>query len=113
MGEMTVDEAWEAAGLPSPDSWAGISDDERRYREGVLLDIARRVAEEGLDVPIPGDYRGKQFMPFAALKGYGDVISDAEDASAVAAKPALDTVEVMPFAHCCNGAAMRACNGIR
>lgn len=82
MAKMSVEEAWDAAQLPSSDCWAGISDDERRYREGVLLDIARRVSEEGLNIPIPGDYRGKQFMPFAAMKGYEDVVSSAEGEAA-------------------------------
>lgn len=61
--------AIQAAGIPSPDIWAGISADERAYRKRVLDDIARRVAEEGVHTAVPSDDRGRQFMPFAALKG--------------------------------------------
>ena len=67
-----------AAGIPSPDIWAGISADERAYRSRVLDDIARRVAEEGIHTAIPGDDRGRQFMPFAALKGYDDIVRDSQ-----------------------------------
>lgn len=49
--------AIQAAGIPSPDIWAGISADERAYRKRVLDDIARRVAEEGVHTAAPGDDR--------------------------------------------------------
>ena len=68
-----------AAGIPSPDIWAGISADERAYRERVLNDIARRVAEEGIHAAVPGDDRGRQFIPFAALKGYDDIVRDSQE----------------------------------
>lgn len=71
--------AIQAAGIPSPDIWAGISADERAYRERVLNDIARRVAEEGIHAAVPGDDRGRQFMPFAALKGYDDIVRDSQE----------------------------------
>ena len=67
--------AIQAAGIPSPDIWAGIS----AYRKRVLDDIARRVAEEGIHTAIPGDDRGRQFMPFAALKGYDDIVRDSQE----------------------------------
>lgn len=68
-----------AAGIPSPDIWAGISTDERAYRKRVLDDIARRVAEEGVHTAVPGDDRGRQFMPFAALKGYDEIVRDSQE----------------------------------
>ena len=68
-----------AAGIPSPDIWAGISADERAYRSRVLNEIARRVAEEGVHTAIPSDDRGRQFMPFAALKGYDDIVRDSQE----------------------------------
>lgn len=71
--------AGQAAGIPSPDIWAGISADERAYRKRVLDDIARRVAEEGVHTAVPGDDRGRQFMPFAALKGYDDIVRDSQE----------------------------------
>ena len=71
--------ALQAAGIPSPDIWADISADERAYRKRVLDDIARRVAEEGVHTAVPGDDRGRQFMPFAALKGYDDIVRDSQE----------------------------------
>lgn len=71
--------AIQAAGIPSPDIWSGISADERAYRKRVLDDIARRVAEEGVHTAVPGDDRGRQFMPFAALKGYDDIVRDSQE----------------------------------
>ena len=68
-----------AAGIPSPDIWAGISAYERSYRKRVLDDIARRVAEEGVHTAVPSDDRGRQFMPFAALKGYDDIVRDSQE----------------------------------
>ena len=68
-----------AAGIPSPDIWAGISADERAYRKRILNDIARRVAEEGVHTAVPDDDRGRQFMPFAALKGYNDIVRDSQE----------------------------------
>lgn len=71
--------AIQAAGIPSPDIWAGISADERAYRKRVLNDITRRVAEEGVHTAVPSDDRGRQFMPFAALKGYDDIVRDSQE----------------------------------
>lgn len=71
--------AIQAAEIPSPDIWAGISADERAYRKRVLNDIARRVTEEGVHTAVPGDDRGRQFMPFAALKGYDDIVRDSQE----------------------------------
>lgn len=71
--------AIQAAGIPSPDIWAGISADERAYRKRVLDDITRRVTEEGVHTAVPGDDRGRQFMPFAALKGYDDIVRDSQE----------------------------------
>ena len=78
-GQTTRWMAEKAARIPSPDIWAGISADERAYRERVLNDIARRVAEEGIHAAVPGDDRGRQFMPFAALKGYDDIVRDSQE----------------------------------
>lgn len=75
----TSQAAGQAAGIPSPDIWAGISTDERAYRKRVLDDIARRVAEEGVHTAVPGDDRGRQFMPFAALKGYDEIVRDSQE----------------------------------
>lgn len=77
--QATCRAAGQAAGIPSPDIWAGISADERAYRKRVLNDIARRVTEEGAHTAVPGDDRGRQFMPFAALKGYDDIVRDSQE----------------------------------
>lgn len=78
-GQTANETAIQAAGIPSPDIWAGISADERAYRKRVLDDIARRVAEEGVHTAVPSDDRGRQFMPFAALKGYDDIARDSQE----------------------------------
>lgn len=76
---MNVDQAQHAAQIPSVDVWNEISEDERQYRAQVLDDIAKRVAAEGVHYAAPGDDRGRQFMPFAALKGFDEVIAEGED----------------------------------
>lgn len=75
---LSLDEAREAAGIPNADIWPGLSDDERKYRQQVLDKIARRVAEDGVRVSVPSPERGSQFMPFAALKGFEDMVAGVE-----------------------------------
>ena len=75
---MNVDQARRAAQIPSVDVWSGISEDERQYRAQVLDDIAKRVAAEGVHHAVPADDRGRQFMSFAALKGFDEVIAERE-----------------------------------
>ena len=43
--------------------------------------IARRVAADGVRVSAPSAERGSQFMPFAALKGFEDVVAGVEEAA--------------------------------
>lgn len=76
---LSLEEARAAAGIPNADIWPGLSDDEREYRQQVLDKIARRVAEDGVRVSVPSSERGSQFMPFAALKGFEDVVAGAEE----------------------------------
>lgn len=76
---MSIGQARRAAQIPSVDVWSEISDDEREYRAQVLDDIAKRVAAEGAHYAMPGDDRGRQFMPFAALKGFDEVIAEGEN----------------------------------
>lgn len=52
---------------------------ERQYRLAVLADIERRVAEDGPRIARPDPMRARQFMPFAALKGYGGLIAECEE----------------------------------
>lgn len=57
-----------AAGIPSVDIWPDLTAAEREYRAQVLDDIARRVVAEGVRHAAPSPDRGRQFLPFAALK---------------------------------------------
>lgn len=76
---LSPDQARVAAGLPTPDVWPRLSADEREYRAQVLDRIAQRVAADGVRVSLPSPDRGSQFMPFAALKGYEEVIAEVEN----------------------------------
>ena len=83
---LSEDEAWAADRLPTADTWPGLSADEREYRAQVLDAIARRVAADGVRVSAPSPDRGSQFMAFAALKGYDDVITEVEESAASACR---------------------------
>ena len=50
-----------------------------RANAQVLDRIAQRVAADGVRVSVPSPDRGSQFMPFAALKGYEEVIAEVEN----------------------------------
>ena len=81
---LSPDQARIAAGLPTPDAWPGLSADEREYRAQVLDRIAQRVAADGVRVSVPS------FMPFAALKGYEEVIAEVENGNVEEALDAAD-----------------------
>lgn len=83
---LSEDEAWAAVRLPTADTWPGLSADEREYRAQVLDAIARRIAADGIRVSVPSPDRGSQFMVFAALKGYDDVIAEVEESAASACR---------------------------
>lgn len=87
---LSPDQARIAAGLPTPDAWPGLSADEREYRAQVLDRIAQRVAADGVRVSVPSPDRGSQFMPFAALKGYEEVIAEVENGNVEEALDAAD-----------------------
>lgn len=76
---MRSDEALRAlAGLPTPDDWPDISDQERERRERILWEISLRVLEDGPRRATPSPERGRQFIPFAALRGYDEMIAEVE-----------------------------------
>lgn len=52
---------------------------EREYRTNVLLAIEQKVETYGTHQAQPHDSRARQFMPFAALKGYADMVQQEED----------------------------------
>lgn len=51
---------------------------ERAYRQSILRDIERRIALHGEHLAKPHADRARQFMPFAALKGYEDMAHGRE-----------------------------------
>ncbi|MFD0703504.1 YolD-like family protein [Slackia equolifaciens] len=55
-----------------------IDPQERAYREAVMRDIKRSVAKYGRHVARPHADRARQFMPFAALKGYHELAHSQE-----------------------------------
>lgn len=52
---------------------------EREYRMSILSAIERKVEAHGTHQAQPHDNRARQFMPFAALKGYADMVQQEED----------------------------------
>ena len=70
--------AAEIARIPSLDEWPDLPARERERRERVLADIRLRLAENGPHRAVPAPERGRLFMPFSALKGYGELVKDAE-----------------------------------
>lgn len=68
----------ELALIPDAGAWPEASLAERKRREAILSDIRRRVIENGPRRPEESPDRGRLFMPFAALKGYGDLVGQTE-----------------------------------
>lgn len=69
------------AALPRAEEWPDIDDAERMRRERVLWEVALRLLEDGPRRATPSSERGRQFMPFAALRGYDEMIAEVERAS--------------------------------
>ncbi len=59
-----------------------LSNSERAYRETKLRDIEERIRQHGPHVAQAHPSRAKQFMPFAALKGYHQLLTEKEAAAA-------------------------------
>lgn len=57
---------------------ADLSVAEREHRRSVLNDIVARLAVDGPRKAQPGPQRGRQFMPFAALKGFDELNEELE-----------------------------------
>lgn len=68
--------------VPDVSVWEGLDPMERERREWVLDQIMRRIAEEGPRRAVASPARGRLFMPFAALVGYGEMIAGAEENAA-------------------------------
>ena len=78
----TVDEAYKQAELPSINSWPDISAEQANYRKYVLDQIANRVSQDGIRTCKSSATRAKQFMPYAALTGYGNVVKNVANENA-------------------------------
>ena len=49
---------------------------EKEYRITILAAIERNIQTKGAHLAQPHDTRARQFMPFAALKGYADMVQE-------------------------------------
>lgn len=67
-----------SARLPRIDCWQGLSAQEREYRSIKLLELERRIQADGPHQAQPNAQRARQFMPFAALKGYHELAHSKE-----------------------------------
>lgn len=52
---------------------------EKEHREKTLAAIERNLRKNGIHEARPHDTRARQFMPFAALKGYSDMTQEEEE----------------------------------
>ena len=64
--------------LPSASSWPDVSECERERRERVLRSIVQRIVENGPRHAVASPERGRQFIPFAALRGYDEMLEEVE-----------------------------------
>lgn len=51
---------------------------ELQHQVAVLQAIEARIAQDGVHVARPHADRARQFMPFAALKGYEELVAEQE-----------------------------------
>ena len=56
--------------------------EEAERRRAILADIGRQVAENGKRTAMPDPRRAQQFMPFAALEGFTELVKEEERKSA-------------------------------
>ncbi len=66
--------------IPDLGEWPDLDPLERERRAAILADVRYRVAVDGPRVAVGTPGRGRLFMPFAALKGYGEMIAEGERA---------------------------------
>lgn len=64
--------------LPTAETWPDIGSQERERRERILWEISLRIMEDGPRRAVPSPERGRQFIPFAALKGYDEMLAQTE-----------------------------------
>ena len=68
----------EIESLPTAHSWPDASEGERERREKILRGIVQRIVEDGPRHAVASPERGRQFIPFAALRGYDEMIEETE-----------------------------------
>ena len=68
----------EIESLPTAHSWPDASEGERERREKILRGIVQRIVEDGPRHAVASPDRGRQFIPFAALRGYDEMIEETE-----------------------------------
>lgn len=68
--------------VPDVSAWEGLDPMERERRAWTLDQIRRRILEGGPRRATASPERGRLFMPFAALEGYGEMIAGAEENAA-------------------------------
>ena len=64
--------------LPLASSWPDIDEREQERREAVLRGIVQRIVEDGPRRAMASPERGRQFIPFAALRGYDEMLEEVE-----------------------------------
>lgn len=90
--------------VPDVRAWGDLSGPERARRQAILDDIRRRVDENGPRFAVASDDRARQFIPFAALNGYGAMLSEAfeeVDAGPVESGPPEEDGGEPPFDPAC------------
>lgn len=90
---LSIEEARRVGRIPDISAWPDLSADEAARRSQILDDIARRVAATGPRQATPSPERGQLFMPFAALKGYDEVVARAQQAAEAAAGDEAEGVD--------------------
>ncbi len=66
--------------LPDFD-FSGLRFEEAARRRAILADIGRRIAKDGVHSAVASPHRARQFMPFAALDGFTELIKKTENES--------------------------------
>ncbi len=62
-------------------NFSGIRFEEAARRQAILADIERRMEKDGAHTAVASPHRARQFMPFAALDGFTELIKKTEGES--------------------------------
>lgn len=58
--------------------FTGLRYEEAERRRAILTDIERRLEKDGEHIAASSPHRARQFMPFAALDGFTELIKETE-----------------------------------